>query len=247
MLGKLFKHELLDLFRKIVLFYLAVIAISFLLFLLGLFEHTIIRYINSLFSIGYIIALFGLIFYSVFYPIKRFYKSMYKDEGYLTNTLPISTAHIIFTKLTCALILFLCSVFVVILSLLLNDINVFVLLKFINGTRGNIFVTYLIVFMYLIIYFYQVIMLFITSFAVGESCSVGKTKYSILTGFGIYMVQQFIGAAVIGIFFSEINSEQLSEYIIMKILLIPSLFGLILVVIEIYITYIISKKKLNLL
>ena len=48
---------------------------------------------------GYVIAIIGLILMTYYAVIIRYYRSIYANEGYLTNTLPIETYEIILAKL----------------------------------------------------------------------------------------------------------------------------------------------------
>ena len=48
---------------------------------------------------GYVIAIIGIILMTYYAVIIRYYRSIYGNEGYLTNTLPIETYEIILAKL----------------------------------------------------------------------------------------------------------------------------------------------------
>ena len=48
---------------------------------------------------GYAIAIIGIILMTYYAVIIRYYRSIYGNEGYLTNTLPIETYEIILAKL----------------------------------------------------------------------------------------------------------------------------------------------------
>lgn len=110
MLSKLFKHE----FKYYVRIYSAIyiiIAVTAVLtkFLPTLVEgvsedsetlfHIVVFFFISLLIGGITFILFGASIISYFVGIKRFNKSMFSSEGYLTNTLPVTSASLIAVKL----------------------------------------------------------------------------------------------------------------------------------------------------
>ncbi len=117
MLSKLFKHE----FRYYARIYSAVyiiIAVTAVLtkFLPTLVEgvsedsetlfHVVIFFFISLLIGGITFILFGASIISYFVGIKRFNKSMFSSEGYLTNTLPVTSASLIGVKLATTVIFY---------------------------------------------------------------------------------------------------------------------------------------------
>lgn len=117
MLSKLFKHE----FKYYIRIYSAVyiiIAVTAVLtkFLPTLVEgvseesetlfHVVIIFFISLLIGGITFILFGASVISYFVGIKRFNKSMFSSEGYLTNTLPVTSASLIAVKLTTTVIFY---------------------------------------------------------------------------------------------------------------------------------------------
>lgn len=258
MLGKLFKHELIDLFRKTILYFSIVIGLSILVFLFGELaeNYLFFGFVNQLFIVGYFISIAGIMIYSIFYPVTRYYKSMLKDEGYLTHTLPVTKGQLLFTKLVSAFILFFVSLIVFAGSFLifistLVPIDEFINLVelVINGIHENQFVAYLLIFVYIIVYYYGAIMLFITALTLGHSRSVKKGTNSFFAGVIIYFIQQGLGTLALGIIFLTNdfqNAIDSGEFKPTSIILISMLTYLVLVVGEIFTTHYFLKHKLNL-
>lgn len=117
MLGKLIKHEWKYIWKKLVLLVLVMIAAT----VLGVFASTmaasfnesapdvgsILFFVFGLFGFygAMIVAVYGLLLISGI----RFYKNIYGDEGYITNTLPVSARQLHIAKVIvytiCSLIL----------------------------------------------------------------------------------------------------------------------------------------------
>ena len=253
MLAKLFKHEFIDLFKKTILFFSVVIGLSLLVFLFGELGETMPFFgvIKSLMFVGYIFAVIGIILYSVFYPIVRYYKSMLSDEGYLTHTLPVNTNLLLFTKLVTAFLLFISTIIIALLSLLLTKVisleSLEIVIELINPSK---FISYLYIFLYLVVYYFAAIMMFITSMTVGYSSSTKKASNSIVVGVIIYVIQQVIGMIGLGVMivfnpniFDDIVNGNASAFIFF---LMSTVIYLLLVTAEIVVTRYFLKNKLNL-
>ena len=257
MLGKLFKHELIDLFRKTILYFSIVIGLSILVFIFGKLSENYIffGFVNQLFLIGYFLSIAGILIYSIFYPVTRYYKSMLKDEGYLTHTLPVTKGQLLFSKLVSAFILFFVSLIVFAVSFLiligtLVPIDEFITLikQLISGISSSDFVSVILLFTYLIIYYFSAIMLFITALTLGHSRSIKKGTNSLFAGIIIYFIQQGLGTIILGVLFLSTDFQQAletGEFNPTSIILISMITYLILVVAEILTTHYFLKKKLN--
>ncbi len=144
MLGKLIKHDFKSLSRlllpiQIVILGATIIATATFSFNLksgqssiltgtGLDILRIISVFMSAIMLLAIIAASVLVAFIIFY---RFYKSFMSDEGYLTFTLPVKTAKLLWSKLICAVLWTFISSVVIFISL-----NIFILF----GTSSTSFV-----------------------------------------------------------------------------------------------------------
>ena len=107
-LGKLIKYDFMDVSKLIIPFYIGmgVMGIVIRIFWFVLLNEKIderVRISTGVFQVmsyfGYVIAIIGIILMTYYAVIIRYYRSIYGNEGYLTNTLPIETYEIILAKL----------------------------------------------------------------------------------------------------------------------------------------------------
>ncbi len=102
MVGKLMKHEFIALFRTLAFFAGAILLLAILTRITFAIAAE-----SPLFVLLYILFLFCAIILSavpVVVSAERFYKSMFTGEGYLTFSLPVTAAQLIWAKLLSALI-----------------------------------------------------------------------------------------------------------------------------------------------
>ena len=107
-LGKLIKYDFMDVSKLLIPFYigLGVMGIVIRLFWFVLLNEKLderVRVSTGVFQFlsyfGYGIAIIGIVLMTYYAVIIRYYRSIYGNEGYLTNTLPIETYEIILAKL----------------------------------------------------------------------------------------------------------------------------------------------------
>ncbi len=101
MFKKLFKHELASYMRKLLPVYIAILGISVIGRLVQTLESetTIYYFLFGSVILGYFIALIGAPIVISILCIVRFYKNLFSDEGYLSFTLPVTTAQHLWCKL----------------------------------------------------------------------------------------------------------------------------------------------------
>ena len=107
-LGKLIKYDFMDASKLIIPFYIGmgVMGIVIRIFWFVLLNEKIddrIKISTGVFQFmsyfGYVVVIIGIILMTYYAVIIRYYRSIYGNEGYLTNTLPIETYEIILSKL----------------------------------------------------------------------------------------------------------------------------------------------------
>ena len=127
-LGKLIKYDFADIGKLIFPFYIGLgimgICIRILLFVLmnksidQNLRFTVTLFQGTLYFV-YTLTVIGSIIMLHYGVVVRFYRSVYGNEGYLTNTLPISTAQIILAKTITFLSWFIINGFIIFLTFLL--------------------------------------------------------------------------------------------------------------------------------
>lgn len=111
MVRKLLKHELIALFRVLVFFMIAVVVFALLGRVLLWYlvsrdgEVTTTVYLLTMFvMMFYMVAIYALTIAAYVLGCVRFYKTLFKGEGYMTLSLPATAAQIIWSKLLSSLI-----------------------------------------------------------------------------------------------------------------------------------------------
>ncbi|MBQ7351574.1 MAG: hypothetical protein IJW59_01735 [Clostridia bacterium] len=118
MIGKLMKYDLKKMFRILVYIYVCAISLAGITRLINIGKD-----IQILEIIGYIFAgctysAIGSVLINTFVQILRvFIGDFYKDESYLTHTLPVEKSKLLISKYLSSLIVIVCSVLVSFLSL----------------------------------------------------------------------------------------------------------------------------------
>lgn len=126
MILKLFKYDFMNIGKKLIPFYIAALVIGVInrfLFLTSNIsrmerEGNFLAMFGSPFLYAaYFLVIMGIFFMTVFIIISRYSSSIYGNEGYLTNTLPLNPSQIILAKLINFLIWILISYFIIFVSL----------------------------------------------------------------------------------------------------------------------------------
>ena len=120
MLNKVLKYDLKYMIRNMSVFY--ILALFFAIFTRILFslEQTLMVNILGQITVGCMYSMVASVVINVLMRSwVRFKDSLYKDESYLTHTLPVSKTTIYYSKLIQALLFFIFSFIIVIISLLI--------------------------------------------------------------------------------------------------------------------------------
>ena len=126
MILKLFKYDFMNIGKKLIPFYIAALVIGiinrFLLLTTDISrmerENNFLAMFGSpLLYFAYFVVVFGIFCMTVFVIITRYSSSIYGNEGYLTNTLPLKPSQIIWAKLINFLIWVFISYFIIFVSL----------------------------------------------------------------------------------------------------------------------------------
>lgn len=131
MLGKLFKHDMRALAKSLAWVQLGVIGLSVLATMVTAIEIRIGRAsyesamsnpaLFAVFSMMQILTVLGIgasFLLVLFFICRHFYRNLFCDEGYLTHTLPVSPASLLWSKVLAGFVWELISFFVVLLSVL---------------------------------------------------------------------------------------------------------------------------------
>lgn len=266
MLGKLMKYEIKATGRTLIPLYLALLAFAIInkIFIgTGLSQKLegfgSIPFILSIFAYGCTMAAVFIV--TFFVIIQRFYKNLLGDEGYLMNTLPISTTTNITSKLSIATFWNIISGFVAVLSIIILSFNADAFSRFFyefsqafsQGFDKFGIQVYIIIIEIIITLLVQLIKSVTMIYA---SMSLGHlfNKHRILLSFAAFIALNLITTAIssaIGIGFSLSNLRNMfdnvqSIWFIHLFLIFVTLFNLVFFIAYFIITNYILKNKLNL-
>ena len=250
MLKKLIKYDLLWI-NKIMLIYFSISIIICIL--------TRISSLNTSSSIGNIIyqilkgvsisCFASVLINSVIRVWVRFRNSIYKDESYLTHTLPISKNTLYNSKILSSIISVIISLLVIIISFIIAFLNKDIIntIKIIFNNNSFIIIGMILTVILEIIYMsYCGIM----GILLGNSSNNNKTLKSVFIGISLYFIMQLIILGIIYIigFFNSDISLLFKEYT--STIMDSSFKTLILIVDILYliiitILYFIGKKIFN--
>ena len=124
MLKKLLKSDLEWCYKPLLVFYILAIFFSIIVRIVESFEQSLIVLIIDKICCGIVIAMIINILINCFMRNwARFVKNIYKDESYLTHTLPVSKNKIYLSKILTAIITLLTSFIVIIVCLAIATLN----------------------------------------------------------------------------------------------------------------------------
>ncbi len=217
MLKKLLKYDLEWCYKPLAVFYILAIFFSIIVRIVESFEQSLIVLIIDKICCGVVIAMMINILINCFMRNwARFVRNIYKDESYLTHTLPVSKNEIYLSKILTAIITLLTSFIVIIVCLAICCLNkeTCITLKYSLEQSAIYFdssVFSLIFIMTITIFFEFLFMMMsgILGIIIGHKSNNLKIVKSIVIGFLIYMIlsSMSLGALfVAGLFNSDIMS-----------------------------------------
>lgn len=271
MLMKLFKHEWKYFWKvpaviNISLIVMSLIGIGFLASPLWSLDYEFIDVFIMLGTMIFYVGIFSGSLGLIIYTAVRYYKNVYTDEGYLTNTLPVTARQIVLSKLfvstiwnfITSIIIVICSYVLVYFSLISYgdmdfsyELSIFwdEFLAMGNGSDWFVFVLSLI-FCLIISPFFNITMLY-SSIALGQLFKKHKVAGAVAWYMGEYMIIQIATTLIMNVpLFAALTAIENSD-ISMLAILNPLMYGtdilmLVMTVILYFIAEYMLKKKLNL-
>ncbi|MDO4611804.1 MAG: hypothetical protein Q4B34_03020 [Candidatus Saccharibacteria bacterium] len=204
---KLLKYDLRWIYKILAPLYLALVACAIFARLFGAIENSVVFEIVTQIFVGATIALaINILINTVARSCSRFTRNLYKDESYLTHTLPVSTKAIFRAKVLAALVTVFTTVAVVLASLFIAFYSD-ALLELVKSTLqlvAEIYNTSVIAILLLValVSFVEVLLFTLIGFVciiLGHRASNNKPLKSIIWGLVIYAGAQLLmlGALVL--------------------------------------------------
>lgn len=208
MLGKLMKYEVKATARIIIPLYIALLAFAIInkIFIGSGLADTLdgfgsIPFILSIFGYGCTMAAVFIV--TFFVIIQRFYKNLLGDEGYLMNTLPVSTITNLTSKLSIAGFWNIISGFVAIFSILIMTFDPVAFSNFFTEMVDAFSKAYSEIGMQLYLIIFEIIILMLVALLrslsmIYASIAIGHlfSKHRILSAFGAFIALSFISGAI---------------------------------------------------
>lgn len=252
MLGKLVKYDLKWTYKVLMVFYALTITFALIGRGFSLIDDSTIFGFLTHFSYGISVAMmFSILINNAMRLWARFIQSIYKDESYLTHTLPVKKRDIYFSKIITTVITIFTSFLVIVLGLFIcyysND-----LITFIKSIIPNAFFS--VIFEFIAVLFLELLFIQFLGYLaiiIGYRSNDGKLVKSLACGFGLYMLSSGISLVIL-LIVAVFNKDIMNLFITNSQNIAPSLMqGILALAGVIYVVYIvicnlISNKILNL-
>ena len=257
MLTKLLKYDLKYMIRNMSIFYILGIFFAIITRILFSLHQTLIVNIIGQISVGCMYSMIAsILINTVMRSWVRFRDSIYKDEAYLTHTLPVTKGAIYNSKFIQTLIFFVISFLIIIVCVFITYYTKdrwLVLKEYINTiTIGLNMSTWLLIMGFLMVIFLEVFNAIQCGFfgiILGHQRNNNKIGYSVLFGFLAYLVAQSLVLGlvyIVGLFDSSVMDLFKNEILLntnsVKLLMI---LAIIIYIIIIGIMYLICQKLFN--
>ena len=257
MLIKLLKYDLKWIYKVLIVFYILTILFSTLGRLLSMIENSIILNVIGQICLGTSVTMIINILINNFMRVwARFTRNMYKDEAYLTHTLPINKSTLYLSKFLSAIITMITSFLVIIIALFIAYYSKETL-EVIKNSLESIALIYessiadllSIVFIVLLLELIYALVAGYLGIIIGHKSNNRKIVKSIIYGFIVFIIPSvltLITLFVIGVFNPTVmnffkTTEQISISALKSILYI----GIIMYICYIFIYYLICNKLLK--
>lgn len=259
MLTKLLKYDLKNIYKRLIVFYVLTLFFSITTRILFSLKETTILYILGQISVGCLFSMVANILINVLIiNWVRFKDTLYKDEAYLTHTLPVEKNTLYDSKFYLSLIALFTSFIVIFLSLFIAYYTKdrFIMLKdYISNIIGlyNINYGFIIALIFLLfLEIYSALQSGFIGIIFGYKKNNNQRLYSVLFGFITYLLTQgllLLVTFIISLFDNNImkifTSNVFNLGIIKKLLIISIVFYILIALILKYIGRKQLKKGVN--
>ncbi|CCY47190.1 uncharacterized protein BN793_00170 [Firmicutes bacterium CAG:822] len=259
MLGKVLKYDLKALCRYLIPLYAVLFGLGIMIRLLGFFDNvSIIAIICGLMIVALVVLSCLSFVLNGIFSVKYYLENLFKDEGYLTHTLPVKKGTLLFSKVLASLVTFSMTALVLIISLIVAfyQKGLFVdVVKVLNLSIYGMTVYEFLLFMivYGIIGYVATILMVYAAIAIGYSRSSNKLVSSVVWGLIFYFVMEFLYLGLLGIimiinptFISNLDNSVFMMKDLITFFSIFMVFTALIGGVYYYISYRFMDKKLNL-
>ena len=208
MLKKVLKYDLKNIYKLLITFYGLAIFFSILTrIFLNIDNSVIISIIGHICSGTTIALIINILINNIMKLWIRFRVNLYKDESYLTHTLPIEKRTLYLSKFITAIITLLTSIIVITLTLFIAyyEKEVIIEIKNILLPIANILNSNILVLIFVILFIFYLellntVQIGYTGLILGHKMNNKKMVYSIIYGFVTYLISQLVALIILFIF-----------------------------------------------
>ena len=257
MLKKLLKYDLHSVYKTLIVFYGLSLFFSVLArIFLGIENSFIMDVIGKICSGVTISMIFNIIINNLMGLWVRFKRNFYGDESYLTHTLPIDKKTLYLSKTLTSIITLLSSIIVIAISLFIayyskeNLELVKNLLLPLATVYDSTIITIILAFIF--VCFLEIMNILQSGYVgivLGHKKNNNKMAFSVLYGFGTYMLTQIL-ALVIVFIVALFNKDLMNLFYTMESLDVSVIklciyLAIIIYLLNIFILYFVNSKLFN--
>lgn len=257
MLGKLLKNDLKWVYKLVVIFYILAFIFSVIGRGFSEIKNSLIFNIVSKISFGFAISMIVSSLINCLMRLwARFVRNVYKDEAYLTHTLPVKKQDIFASKVIAGLVGIFTTTIIAIVCLFIcyySEANIEALKSVLEiaATTYNTTVLNLLLLVSVVLFLEIVFILLVgyVGIILGHKSNRNKMARSIVIGFVLYFIFQAITLGLIGIY-GLFNSQVMNLINTTDIINVETIKSVMYAGIGIYVIYIIclyclGQKHLN--
>lgn len=258
MLGKLLKYDLKWTYKVLVVFYCLAFVFSIMAYCFNKTEKSMLFDVLGQIANGFAVSMaVSALINCIMRSWARLVKNVYKDESYLTHTLPVDKKTIFTSKILSAILCTLTTVVIAAICIVIGYYNEYTIVEWLKTTLettantldSSVVRLLLVIFL---VFGLEIIAILFTGYAgiiIGHRSNKGKMLKSIIVGFIIYMASSILSIAsiyLIGLFKPDImNLITTTESISIDSLKTLMLYAIIIYTVLNIIYYLICKWQFN--
>ena len=245
MLGKLLKYDLKWVYKVVVVFYILAFIFSVIGRALSEIENSLVFSITAQIAFGFAISMMASSLINCLMRLwARFIRNLYKDESYLTHTLPVEKKEVYDSKVITALITILTTTVVIIACLFIcyySEANIEALKSILElaASTYNTTVINLLLLVALVIFLEIMFIALIgyNAIILGYKSNQNKMTKTLVIGFALYMITQVVTLILIFVF-GLFNSSVMNLINTTDIINVDAIKSVMYMGIGIYVVYI---------
>ena len=208
MLGKLLKYDLKWVYKLIIIFYILAFTFSVIGRAFSTIENSLVFEIVSQIAFGTAISMMvSALINTLMRSWVRFVRNIYKDESYLTHTLPVEKQQIFASKVITGSVAIFTSMIVIIICLFIcyySEINMQALKGFLELAASTYNTTVLnLLLLIAVVIFLEIVYALLIGYVgiiLGHKSNKNRVARSIVIGFILYFVLQGLTLGLIGVY-----------------------------------------------